>query len=86
MTAYKTATADALENATIEERFFTETHTIHFEYATTNEVMRIVKEFDLPVISQQFELSCQMTLEIKESLLPQVLPKLADCGKVEQNA
>lgn len=65
--AYKAAAANALEQAVIVEKTINETVSITFEYPFMNEVMRIVKEMELTILSQNFEMSCAMTLQIRRS-------------------
>ena len=65
--AYRTAAAEAIAAARIEERTVDETITITFEYPHLNSVMRIVKEDKPEVLTQSFELTCEMTLRIRQS-------------------
>lgn len=65
--AYRTAAAEAIATAHIEERTVDETITITFEYPHLNSVMRIVKEDKPDVLAQSFELTCEMTLRIRQS-------------------
>jgi uncharacterized YigZ family protein len=65
--AYKAAAANALEQAVIVEKTINETVSITFEYPFMNEVMRIVKEMEPTILSQNFEMSCAMTLQIRRS-------------------
>lgn len=65
--AYRTAAAEAIAAARIEERTVDETITITFEYPHLNSVMRIVKEDKPDVLAQSFELTCEMTLRIRQS-------------------
>ena len=65
--AYKSATKDAIENATVLQKFITRSVKIGFEYPLMNNVMRLVKEENLKIISQKFELSCELTLEVEKS-------------------
>jgi len=58
--AYRTAAEDALNQAEIVERVIMQTITIHYDYAATAEVMRLVKEFDLDVKDQKFEEECML--------------------------
>ena len=64
--AYRTAAADAIAAAEIEERTVDETFTIQFEYPYLNSVMRIVKEDGPTILAQQFEMDCEMTLRIRQ--------------------
>ena len=63
--AYRTAAAEAIAAAEIEERTVDETFTIQFEYPYLNSVMRIVKEDGPTILAQQFEMDCEMTLRIR---------------------
>ncbi|HEY9049147.1 MAG TPA: YigZ family protein, partial [Ohtaekwangia sp.] len=47
ISAYKIASEDALSHAIVVEREVTEMITIRYEYASTPEVMKLVKDFDL---------------------------------------
>ena len=83
ITAYKTATADALEQATIVEKHETVLLQAHYAYPQMNDVMSLVKEYDLPVRDQQFELDCKLTLEIRKALQEEVTIKLEDIEGVK---
>lgn len=63
--AYRTAAAEAIAAAEIEERTVDEDITVVFEYPFLNGVMRIVKEDNPAIISQKFEMDCEMTLRIR---------------------
>ena len=65
--AYRTAAAEAIAAAHIEERTVDDTITITFDYPHLNSVMRIVKEDHPDVLSRTFEITCQMTLRIRRS-------------------
>jgi uncharacterized YigZ family protein len=65
--AYRAAAQDAVTNAEIIEKTVDEEITITFEYPFLNGVMRIVKEDNPIVLSQSFDVNCQMTLRIRKS-------------------
>lgn len=65
--AYKLATADSLANAKIIERTVNEYFDVCFSYAAMNDVMKIIKEEDPEVISQNFGISCSMRLSVRSS-------------------
>ncbi|MBD1398471.1 YigZ family protein [Pontibacter sp. JH31] len=81
--AYKTAAAEALSTATIEERHETALLQVHFAYPQMNDVMSLVKEYDLSIKEQQFELDCRMTLEVRKKLQEEVSGKLEVVEGVE---
>ena len=74
--AYRTAAAEAIAAAHIEERTVDETITITFEYPHLNSVMRIVKEDKPDVLAQSFELTCDMTLRIRQSRMDALKSRL----------
>ena len=65
--AYRNAAAAALENIVIEQRVVKEVFSVYFQYPEMNNVMRIVKDLNLNVIEQNFELECQLTFSIRKS-------------------
>ena len=64
--AYRTAAAEAIAAAEVEERTVDEDITVSFEYPYLNSVMRIVKEDGPQIIKQSFEMDCEMTLRIRK--------------------
>ncbi len=81
--AYKTAAAEAIANATVIQRHETLLVQARFEYPQMNDVMSLVKEYDLVVRAQQFELACRLTLEVRKAMQQEVTAKLADIAGVE---
>lgn len=78
--AYKSATEDAIGLAAIVTNFLVNQYELTFSYPQMNDVMRIVKEMDLLVLSQQFEMECKLLLEIRTSLTERFIDR---CQKVE---
>ena len=74
--AYRTAAAEAIAVADIEERTVDEDITVVFEYPYLNGIMRIVKEEQPEVISQKFEMTCEMTLRIRKNLSERLISRL----------
>lgn len=66
ITAYRTAAAEAIAAAEIEERTVDEDITVAFEYPFLNGIMRVVKEENPTILSQQFDMNCEMTLRIRK--------------------
>lgn len=64
--AYRTAAAEAIAAAEIEGRTVDEDITVRFEYPYLNGIMRIVKEEGPTIITQQFDMDCEMTLRIRK--------------------
>ena len=65
--AYKTAARDAIDHATIIEKTINVRYRLLFQYETTNDVMRILKEFDLKPENQHFELDCTLEADVRQS-------------------
>jgi len=74
--AYRTATAEAIAVAEIEERTVDDTLTVIFEYPYLNSIMRVVKEEQPEVISQKFEMTCEMTLSIRRNLFERLKDRI----------
>ena len=67
--AYKTSTADALENATVIEKVAGKNFRISFEYLSMNAVMKVLKDMDLPQKAQEFGTSCSLETRVRLSAL-----------------
>ena len=65
--AYRAAALDAITNAKIIEKTVDETITVTFSYPFLNDVMKIVKEIKPQILTQQFEMNCEMTLQIRQN-------------------
>lgn len=65
ISAYKTSAEEALNKAVIIQKEVTETIQVIYDYAATPEVMRLVKEFDLVIQSQNFEEDCKLIADYK---------------------
>ncbi|MDR1653954.1 MAG: YigZ family protein [Prevotellaceae bacterium] len=76
--AYRAAAADAVENGEIVEQFIENKINISFEYPLLSSVMKIVKDFDLIILSRKFENECQMQVSVRQTLIPVVAEKLSN--------
>lgn len=81
--AYKSASADALTNNFFEEHLILSRIKIHFEYPLLNQVMYLVKEFDLQIISQKMAIPCSMTLSVRLSLEQSLRSRLKDIHEIK---
>lgn len=75
--AYRAAAADAIRANEIIECLVEGDVRILFEYPFMNDVMRIVKEENVTIISQYFDLDCDMTLRQRRTLLPRLRERLS---------
>lgn len=64
--AYKESASDAIVNNEIIEKTIDKMLNVKFEYPFLNEIMKIVKEEEPTIISQEFEMECSMTLSIRQ--------------------
>jgi len=63
--AYKLAAEEALNNSKIVTVAITETVEIKYGYPATSEVMRLVDEFEITIIDQEFKGQCYIKGEVK---------------------
>ena len=75
--AYKEATTDALDQAEVIEKTVDESISIIFDYVLMNEVMRIIKDTNAQISSQNFEDQCAMQLSIRKQDAGLLSAKLA---------
>jgi len=66
ISAYKTAAQMALEESVILEKTIDVHFQISFDYKNMNKVMRIIKEKNLEIISQQMKESCQIKIATRK--------------------
>jgi uncharacterized YigZ family protein len=77
ISAYKTAAEDALKNAVpIEKEVFKEFR-LHYPYSSTPEVMRMVKEFEITILHQDFLETCSMEGNVPLRLEEKFVEKIA---------
>lgn len=74
--AYKTATIEALNANEIISKTVNDVYQLNFDYLTMNDVMRIVKEEQLPILEQMFDTQCSLKFEVRKANLNIVLGKL----------
>jgi uncharacterized YigZ family protein len=76
--AYKKAAALAIEESEIIEQQVKSEVEIRFPYASMNEVMKLVKSYELQILSQEMNLDCKMQMEFREGIKETVLTGLTD--------
>ena len=77
--AYKTATQDALANATIVEKVAGEHFTLEFDYLRMNDVMKVLKDMGITPLRQQFDLSCTLEVRVRLTQIEDFRKQLAFC-------
>ena len=63
--AYKIAAEEALKNAVVLEQEVMESISLRYPYESTPEVMRLIKEFEVEMVDQQFGDSCKLMARVK---------------------
>lgn len=75
--AYRNASSDALDQASIIEKRVEKQIQLDFPYDSMNAVMIIAKEFDLKQEHHQFDIKCALTLRVWIRELPAVAERLS---------
>ena len=66
ISAYRTAAQMALETAEIVEKTIDIHYIVTFDYKNMNKVMRVIKEKNLEIVSQQMDESCQIEIATRQ--------------------
>jgi len=66
--AYKTSTADALANAEVIEKIAGSWIRIRFDYDHMPQVMKVVKDLDLPQRGRDFGADCSLEVRVRDTL------------------
>ncbi len=75
--AYKTAASEAIQNAEIITKTVDEDYSFSFEYPLMNSVMKVVRDVDARIVSQSYDMDCQMTLSIRRGKIDELKEKIA---------
>lgn len=74
--AYKTAAAEAIANAEVVTRTVDEEYTFSFEYPLMSAVMKVVRDMEAKVVSQSYDMDCQMTVSIRRGKMDELKEKI----------
>ncbi|HSO86411.1 MAG TPA: YigZ family protein [Draconibacterium sp.] len=74
--AYRSAAADALKSAEIQQKIIEKEITLDFTYNELAEVMNIIKQENLTVVSTRFEEKCNLTFAVRKSEYEKVKLKI----------
>lgn len=74
--AYRSSASDALEHAKVIEKKVEEKVTINFPYDAMNAVMSIIKEYELQMEKQHFDLDCSIELRVWSRNFPKLTQRL----------
>lgn len=75
--AYKTASKEALSNASIIERVQKSKIRIDFNYEGINDVMHVLQQFDFQILEQKYEETCSITGLLPVSLVQRFISEFA---------
>lgn len=84
--AYKCATMEAINQSIIVEKTIDLTFRIEFGHPVMNEVMKVIKDENLKLFNQCFDLNCRFDIAIRQSQVNQVLARLEKIEGVQWSA
>ncbi len=84
--AYKGATIDALNQATVITKVEETLCRISFEYLQMNEVMKVIKDYNLDTSDHQYDLGCSLVFSVRNALREQILQELSKISRLEIEA
>lgn len=71
--SYKTAALDAISNSEIITKIIKEQFAVSFKYPQMNDVMRLVKEYNLEVVNTDFQIECNLIFVVAKSKSEEVV-------------
>lgn len=74
--AYRTAAAEAIAAATIEERQVEATCDFTFEYPLMTAVMKVVRDMNARILEQSYDMDCRMSVSIRKGLLDELKTRI----------
>lgn len=81
--AYKLAAVDAIQQATIIEKTVNEKYQLHFDYLQMNDVMKIIKDENLQILHQNFELNAELSFSVRKSNSSKVYDMFSKIANLE---
>lgn len=80
--AYKTAAAESISNNQIIEAEDRQELILHFGYPEMNQVMKLVKDYDLEIAAQKFDNNCEINLSVSDGIWEIVYAKAKEMDGV----
>lgn len=80
VSAYKTAAAEAIQNANLVTKQLEDTLTFSFYFTELNEVMKIAKQKSVEIISKKIENECELSLRYPRHLAAKLVKQLDKIG------
>ena len=81
--AYKIAAKEALDAANIIEKTIDENYEVTFEYLQMNNVMQLMKDPFVTIISQQSDLNCTIRFSVRRREAERIVTALKKVGQVQ---
>lgn len=81
--AYKSSTSEAFAASQIVERTVDEVYSVKFDYPAMNKVMLVMKDSELKVISQEFNMQCKIDFMVRKSRADETLSRLSQINGVD---
>lgn len=78
ISAYKIAAAEAIQNNEIITAIVHSRLGVDFDYLAMNDVMKIIKDFDLQIVNQEFDNICRLEIQVREKFKALVIEKFED--------
>lgn len=82
--AYREAARQALEAAEIVEAQEMTAVTLTYPYQAMEQVMRTVKRPEISIVAQDFNNTCNLTIRLPLSLLPEISERLGSCAGISE--
>ena len=82
--AYKTSTADALSQATVIAKIAGQSFRLHFDYLSMNDVMKVLKDMDIPQRAQTFGADCSLEVRVRLSALEDFKKRMEGHANLEE--
>lgn len=81
--AYKTATEQVITFAGVTEQISNDVYHIEFDYLLMNDVMRIIKEEGLTILTQTADNTCSVTIEVRKSKVNKTMDRLNSLSNIQ---
>ena len=83
--AYKTSACDVINSAEIITKIVEKSFVATCDYQTVNDVMKIIKEYNLELVKSEYNLDCSFTFKVRTSLIDTVSRKFSNLDFVQFN-
>ena len=83
--AYKTSACDVINSAEIITKIVEKSFVATCDYQTVNDVMKIIKEYNLELVKSEYNLDCSFTFKVRTSLIDTVSRKFINLDFVQFN-